>query len=246
MPATRRFILAVPFAAALFAGCASPLPTYPPMPDAAALATIAARQATVKSLSAQCDLDLTDARGQRISLDAVLVAQPPGRLRLRAWKFGQAAFDLTLVGGEAWIMSPDDGAGVAQGRRPDLSRLSAQRIRDALDLLGPAYFRTASPVAGEPGTLRTQGPALGLDDVTCEIDRATLTPRRFLVGNSNQPAPGELILDQYEPVHSIIWPMRIRLLGPTGQVMVRIRDLELNGDIPAEAFTPPARARALP
>ncbi|MFA6047029.1 MAG: hypothetical protein WC718_18760, partial [Phycisphaerales bacterium] len=94
----------------MLGGCASSLPVYPPMSDADALAKIADRQAMVKSLSAECDLDLTDAQGQRISLDGVLVAEPPGRLRLRAWKFGQAVFDLTLVDGKGWVMTPDDGA----------------------------------------------------------------------------------------------------------------------------------------
>lgn len=235
----------------LLGGCASSLPAYPPMSDAAALETIAARQAMVNSLSAQCDLDLTDAQGQRVSLDGVLVAEPPGRLRVRAWKFGQAVFDLTLADGKAWVLTPDDEPAAAH--HMDVSKLPAKNIRDALDLLGPTYFRVAAavgaqPANAKPGVLVVRGSALGRDDVTCEIDRATLTPRRFVVGGgpAGQPAASQLLLDEYEVVNTIAWPMRMTLQSPTGEVLVRIRELEINGEIPGGAFVPPARAKALP
>jgi hypothetical protein len=109
------------------------------------------------------------------------------------------------------------------------------------------------PEIGEPapantGELIVRGPALGSDNVRCEIDRATLTPRRFVVGGggANQATASELLLDKYDIVNMIVWPMRMRLRSPTGEVMVRIRELEINGEIPGGAFVPPARAKALP
>ncbi len=235
----------------LLGGCASGLPVYPPMSDADALAKIAERQAMVKSLSAECDIDLTDVQGQRISLDGVLVVEPPGRLRLRAWKFGQAVLDLALVDGKGWVMVPDNGA--AGAHHLDVSRLPAKRIRDAMDLLGPTYFREVKPVIGESTAAKSadlvvRGVALGSDDVRCEIDRPTLTPRRFVVVDqgAGEATSSELLLDKYDTVNMIVWPMRMRLRSPTGEVMVRIREIEINGEIPAGAFVPPARAKALP
>lgn len=232
-------------ATTVLGGCAGgpPLPTYPPMTDKESLATIADRQASVTSISSVCDLDLTDVQGQRVSLDGVLLAQPPGNVRLRAWKFGHAVFDLTLANGKGWVVLPDEGP--AAGKM-DIQRMPAQRVGDALDMLGASFFRTARPVGGDAVTLIAQGSALGRDDVTCEIDRLTLTPRRFVVGEEGEPLSSELLLDRYTPVVGVVWPMQMRLRSPSGEVVVSVREVELNGEVPAGAFTPPARAKALP
>ncbi len=239
----------------LLGGCASDLPRYPAMSDADALATIAARQASVVSISAECDLDLTDARGQRVSLDGVLVAEPPGKVRLRAWKFGQAVFDLTLIDGKGWMMVPDDvrgagGPGSAVGagatQRLDAQSIPARRVSEALQLLGPAYFRSAIPAGGDGAILLARGPALGQVDTVCEIERLTLTPRRFVVAGTGDIPASELLLDEYALVNNVPWPMRVRLVSPSGEVLMVVRELELNGEIPAGAFVPPKRAKALP
>lgn len=232
-------------ASAILNGCASspPLPAYPAISDTDALATIAERQATVRSISAECDLDLTDAQGQRVSLDGVLVAEPPGSVRLRAWKFGHAVFDLTLKDGKGWVVLPDEGP--AAGKM-DINKMPAQRVGDALDLLGASFFRTARPAGGDRVTLIARGSALGSDDVTCEIDRLTLTPRRFVVGAEGGTLSSELLLDSYALVVGGVWPMRMRLRSPSGEVVVTVREVELNGEVPAGAFTPPQRAKALP
>lgn len=233
----------VVWAAGVFAGCASRLPVYPAMGDAESFATIADRQASVKTLSAECDLDLTDSLGQRVSLDGVLVAALPGKVRLRAWKFGHVVFDLTMADGKGWVMVPDDVRGP---RRFDVESLPARQVRDAMDLLGPAYFLAARHGGGNERVLLARGPALGRDDVECEIDRATLTPRRFVMDMGEASAPTELLFDEYAVVGEIVWPMRVRLRSPSGEVSIRFRGVELNGALPDGAFTPPGRAKALP
>lgn len=234
----------------LLGGCVSeapvtPPPTYAAMSDAESLTLIADRQAKVASVSAECDLDLTDTEGQSVSLDGVLVAEPPGKLRLRAWKFGQAVFDLTLVNGKGWVMVPESGP--AAGKM-DSEKLPARRVSDAFDLLGPSFFRTARVVRSDNATLTAQGTALGREDVLCEIDRATLTARRFVVGQGADGEPkSELALDRYSLTdNGLVWPMRMRLTSPTGEVLVRVRTVELNGEVPAAAFKPPQRAKPLP
>jgi hypothetical protein len=213
------------------------------MSDAESLKVIADRQAAVTSISAECDLELTDAQGQRVNLDGVLVSCPPGNVRLRAWKFGHAVFDLTLSEGKGWVVLPDEGP--AAGKM-DLQMMPAQRISGALDLLGASFFRTARPSGGDTVTLIARGSALGRDDVTCEIERLTLTPRRFVVGEEGAELSSELLLDRYTPEAGVVWPMRMRLRSPSGEVVVTVREVELNGKVPGGAFTPPARAKALP
>lgn len=226
-------------------GCIARLPTYPAMSDEAALRAMAERQESIKSVSAQCDLTLTGADGQTVHLDGVLIAQPPGRARLRAWKFGQAVFDLTLIDGAAWMVAPDENA---DSHRMDPSRLPARSVSDAIDLLGPAFFRAAKPdAAGSSGsTLLARGPALGRDDVSCQIDRPTLTARRFTVVADRVENTSELFFDRYAMVGNIPWARSIRLRSPAGEIIVRLHDVELNCTIPPEAFVPPRRAKRLP
>ena len=98
------------------AGCAarrpveSNLPTYGRLDPAAALRMLAERSASVRSVSAQAGLTLTRADGQSVNLDGAVVMAPPGRVRLRAWKFNQAIFDLTLTPDGLWVLTPDDPA----------------------------------------------------------------------------------------------------------------------------------------
>src|SRR5215207_7588135 len=106
-------VLCVSAVAFQLLGCArrqnaSPLPTYPSLDNAAALKVLAGRAEAVKSMSAQCALTLTRPDDQSVQLDGAVVMEPPGKLRLRAWKFGQAVFDLTLTPDGLWVMTPQD------------------------------------------------------------------------------------------------------------------------------------------
>ena len=230
-------------------GSATPLPAYSAMSDADAMRTIADRQGALKSVSAECILYLTDPRGQTVSMDGVLVAQPPGKLRLRAWKFGHTVFDLTLTGDAGWVMLPDEGQAA---RQLDPASIPARRLGDAFELLGPSFYRTATPVGelqptGGPRIIIVRGSALGRDDVICEIDRRTLTARRFILRTADGIGASELMLDGYALTENgMVWPMRMTLKGPMGEVLVVVRSVDLNGDVPAGAFVPPKRAVELP
>ncbi|MBX3359042.1 MAG: hypothetical protein KF745_11530 [Phycisphaeraceae bacterium] len=207
------------------------------------LTTIADRQASVTHLVAECDLDLTDSEGQSVRVDGVIVAELPGKMRMRAWKFGHAVFDLTVTDDGAWLMTPEEEQG---GRRLDAEHVSSTGVRDVLGLLGPGYFRTARPVRADASMLIACGAALGRDDVVCEIVRATLAPRRFVMGSGASLNGGEVVLDQYQAVDGAIWPMRVRIRSQAGEVVVRVRQLEINGELPPGAFVPSQRARAIP
>ena len=230
-------------AATVFGGCSTHLPAYPSMTDEEAITTIAIRQASITSISAECDLDLTDAAGQRISFDGVLVAMPPSRLRLRAWKFGHAVFDLTLVDGKAWMIAPEDQGG---GHRFEKDAIPAKHLSEAVNILGDAFFRTATPAGGDSKTLLAKGTAFGREDMVCEIDRLTLTPLRFFAAGDAEGSAAQLLLGEYTVANETVWPMRVTLTSPSGEVLIRVRTVELNETLPSGAFTPPKRAIALP
>ncbi|MFN0010128.1 MAG: hypothetical protein ACKVS8_00640 [Phycisphaerales bacterium] len=244
-------------------GCAGravewPLPTYPTMSDEESLRVIALRQARITTVSAQCDILLTDADGQRVHLDGVLLAMPLAptgpRVRLRAWKLGRPVFDLTLTDGTAWLIAPEnaplnDRGTPSSGLPPppaDAAASPARRIGAALDRIGPRFFQAATVVRSSPETITATG--AGADSTTCEIDRVTLTPRRFIPGGATDSAgtASDLRLSEYRLIGEIVWAHRLRLNGPGGAADVLMSDVELNGDLPPGAFTPPVRARRFP
>ncbi len=229
--------------ALLLPGCRAALPVYPPMSDDDALRTIADRQAGISSISAECGLVLTSEDGQSIHLDAVLVAQPPRRARLRAWKFGRAVLDLTIIDGGVWLVAPEDQS---PSHRIDPQRTPARQVSDAIGLLGPAYFRAAHMVATGASTFTVSGPALGRDDLLCEIDRATLTPRRFFAPGDPGAGYIEMCFEDYALVENIPWALTMRFHGSGGEIVIRLHDIELNGEIAAGAFVPPQQAIRLP
>lgn len=225
----------------LLGGCASTLRTYPAMSDAESLRVIAERLDSVTTISASADLTLTDAKGQTVSLDGAIVARPPDHARLRAWKFGSPVLDITILPAGVWAfaVSQDDTAPA------DLSRLPAAGISQAIELISGAYFRTAHAVEGAstPEQLVVVGPGPGGSDVRCEIDRATLTPRRFVVGGNGQHMV--LTLTRYEQRGAVAWPRRMEFLAPDGEILVRFSEIELNSEPASSAFVPPRRAARL-
>ncbi|MFZ4574771.1 MAG: hypothetical protein ACOYN0_10270 [Phycisphaerales bacterium] len=221
-------------------GCRAPLPTYPSMGDREVLAAVAARQGQVSSVSAECELVLTTESGNSVHLDAAVVILPPGSARLRAWKLGHAVFDVTLVDGKVWVLSPEAGA-----RGFDPAGIPARAVVDAARLLGPEFYAQAVPGERSGGTLVARGPAMGSDNVACEIDLRTLVVRAFRAQSDSGVRAGELLLSDYRLVNGIPWPHRATLAGVHGGVAARFHSVELNAEVPEDAFTPPSRAKPL-
>jgi hypothetical protein len=239
----------------LLGACAARLPTYPAMTDEDTLRLIAARLDAVTSVSASADLLLTNAKGETVSLDGAFVATPPQRARLRAWKFGSPVLDLTILpeGVYAFAAQHDESRSESGS---DLTTLPSAGVSRALELMTGTYFlhATSLPAESTAATLVVVGPALGQDSVRCEIDRATLTPRWFRIGTTGaqgQARTMTLFLDRYTLVRiegggGVAWARRLRFTSPEGEIELRLSDVELNGEIGAKAFVPPARAARIP
>jgi hypothetical protein len=228
----------------LLPGCGARLPTYPMMSDAESLRIVAERAESITSVSSFAQVSMTNSQGETVSFDAALVAEPPRRARLRAWKFGSPVMDLTILqeGVWAYVAARDGDAHDSL----DLAALPAAGIAQAVEMLSGDYFRRAQPLPGESTveTLVVAGTAFDNDDVRCEIDRATLAPRRFIIGGSAQEM--EFTLDRYGLVDETIWARRWTFTAPEGRIVLHLGDVELNAHPPESAFTPPARATRLP
>ena len=218
----------------------SPLPTYPGLDDSAALKVLAERAEAVKTLSAQCRLTLTRPDGQTVQLDGAVVMEPPQRLRLRAWKFGQAVFDLTLKEDGLWVMTPQD-----PGRREKVlpASLSAAQLGREWAVLNGRFFLERDLTTG--GNAKWLNVTRRLEDgrtVTCRVDRATLTPREYAMRDPQGKLRFHFTLADYRMVGGIPWPTKLAARSGDGKIDIRLDDVELNQELAANAFRPPRRA----
>jgi hypothetical protein len=230
------------------AGCVhkprtSTLPTYPDLDDAEALKVLAGRATAVRTLSAQCRLTLTRPDGQSVRLDGALVMQPPARLRLRAWKFNQAVFDLTLTPDGLWVMAPGD----ADRREKVLpaSISAAQFGREWAMLNGGFFLEPDLVVAGDRQWLDVRRRLGDGRTILCRVERRTLTARRYEMRDASGKVWFRLALSGYEMVAGVPWPTALAARSGDGRIDVRMQDVELNQELPPNAFRPPRRAEKL-
>lgn len=239
--------------AAMAAGCAKPLPTYPWTGADAALETMGARAGAVRSFRSPCRITLTGAGGESVTLDGAVAARRPDHLRLRAWKLGHAAFDLTVAPEGVWVMTPEragrgatEAAGFLDGLDDprigavwtvlagDLFDEESARVEDR----GGATFRVERPLSGGGEGAHADGPAT----LVCDIDRATLTARRYTLLAADGRVLHTLTLDRYRLVGETVWPLRLTASGPEGELDLVLDGPELNAALDAAVFTPPRRA----
>jgi hypothetical protein len=227
---------------AIVGGCTT-LPTYRWVDAETAVRTLRERSAQIKTLSGPCELALTNERGDTVRFEAALAARLPDHVRLRAWKLGQVALDLTVTPQGFWVMTGrDSGAGsdllesLQAGRLMEAWSVATGRLFDRPDLVvGEAAgkeFTVAWPVAMEDGDL----------SIRCVIERPTLTPHLYVVEDPAGTIRSELILDRYRSFDGIVWPTRIAGLSEHGSFVLEMTEPEFNEALAPAAFTPPAGA----
>ncbi len=212
--------------------CSSPLPQYPAMSPEDSLRTIADRLDSIRTFSAECEFVLTDASGETVHLDGAIAAEVPNRLRMRAWKLGHAAFDITIADGRVWVVMPEQE-----------HTFPTSHLGEFASLLGSEYFRSASVIEARTTQRRlvVTGPGPNDTMIVCEIDRPTLTPRAF-VADGEPSAAGSVTFDHYQLVEGTPWPYDITAVHPAGRFHITFHTPELNVELPANALTPPRRA----
>ena len=210
--------------------------------EPAELRELARRAALVHTVSGSGALDLTGPDGQSVVLDVAVVLAPPDRARVRAWKFGQAVFDLTVTPAGTWLESGRGGdKAVAAGT-------TAEQVTRGLSLLTGGFFNdpaTTGRDVGDDLVLTRTTP--GEPTVVCHVERATLVPRRFELSDAAGRLRSTITLESYQPgPGGTLWPRRVTAdSGDKGRAVVTLDDDEINGDVPAEAFVPPPRAERL-
>ncbi len=234
------------------AGCAPALPRYEPMPADRAVAIIRERALAIHTVAAQGRVMLTDAEGRRVSFDAALVARGDGKLRLRAWKFNQAVFDLTHNEQGLWLWQSrrmQNAGGQDRGESAEglPGGLSAKRLRTAWELASGQWPEGAAldivdhdplvisyPYAGEP-----DDPPMTL---RITVDRQTLVPLRSELLDAQGQARLTVRSQRYRMIDDHPWPMRLTAESRWGEVRLVWSEVQLNASVVPGAFVPPARA----
>jgi outer membrane lipoprotein-sorting protein len=229
-------------------GCAQhakeDIPTYP-LTDAASTVKLVAEHAKqVHSLTGEGLITLKRPDGESVRLDAAMAMQPPERARIRAWKFGRGVFDLTVTPQGVWAVIPEDPK-----RKEQITSagVSAAKLAKTWSVLSGGFFDgpgLSSEIRGSKLLVRRVTPGEAV--VVCEVDRQTLTPRKYSMLDDKGVTRFTLSLEQYRQFGPVVWPTKLAAISESGTVEIELRDVEINPELEAAAFVPPRRAEKLP
>ena len=171
-------------------------------------------------------------------------------MRLRAWKLGRAVFDLTRIDGALWVWSLDQEEAGAQPQTRSVP--SGEQLSAGWRLISGRLF--ASPadrvLSGDSLVAVYQlGPddsATALPTAWMTIDRRTQTVSRIVINDSEGQARTTYEPSHYRLIDGVPWPTRVRLSLDALSLTLILDEVELNGELPGGAFTPPRDARKQP
>ncbi len=221
-----------------------PIPLLPWVDEAAALRTLAERGRAVKAVRSESVVTITKPDGSSVRLDGAVVLAPPDRARLRAWKLGQAVFDLTLTPDGLWVFTGREPGQPAT--RPAFPKNTTQLVRQWTALMTSFFEQDALAVERRGPNLLVRKTLDDRSAVTSTVDRATLTPRVYIVTDPRGKTRFELTMSQYRETGGVVWPTLLVATSEQGKVTIEMRDVELTGRISPKTFVPPRRSEKLP
>jgi outer membrane lipoprotein-sorting protein len=236
----------VVFIAAFLFGCASRRENLPAVhfrDDREALDILVRRADAVRTVSSQGTITLQRPSGESVRLDLAMVRAGREKLRLRAWKLGRAAFDLTMNGDEVWLFTPEDPSLKSKARS---AGLTAKQLAENFNLLSGKWFHRPNVKVLDGGAKLIISSAQGGALVRCEVDRRTVTPRKYVMVDSGGVARFTLELSDYRLLDGDVpFPFRYIATSDEGKITIALREVELNGELAEGAFVPPKRAEKL-
>lgn len=222
--------------------CAGPLPRYVWNGGQEAVEVMAARDEGVRTFSTTCRILLKSEEGT-VELTGVLIGQPPSRLRLRAWKFSQTVFDITMNDDGVFVFQREQehhrSAAAGMGRLTRGGLLEVASLLPGFGTRSDWRFVSSSVdgsfvVTRQPGDTRTA--------VQCIIDKATLTTSRCTYHDESGDARQTLAFDSYRRVGDVVWPQHVAGAGKGASFELLFDRVEINIELPERAFVPPRRA----
>jgi hypothetical protein len=228
----------------VLAGCQSEhLPTHPLLSAGATQQVLRKQSHDIHTISAEGTITLTRPDDQSIRFDGAMVMRPPRLARVRAWKLGQAVFDLTLNDSGIWLVAPSDSPHTEEIRR---AGKHARELARTLSELFGRYFDAPDLVATDHGsTLQFTQHRDDGTKLVCDVDRPTLTVRKYILLDPTGRQRFALILDRYAMIGTVPWPRRITAISESGSIRIDLRDIEINRGLAPAAFVPPRRAQRI-
>jgi hypothetical protein len=232
------------FGLLLAAGCAArsdeKLPTVKWRDHDEALRILAERAQAVRTVTAEGLITLIRPDGESVRFDLAMVRDRDRGVRLRAWKLGRAVFDLTMTPDGVWLLTPDDPSLKQKVRT---AGVSARQLLDAWEMFNGEFFVSGNgDFQHRAGVLR-----YATSNAFCEIDRRTLTPRRYALVDATGRQRFVLALSDYREITRIPFAHRyVATSRDEGEIRIVLREVELNAELAPAAFTPPRRAEKLP
>jgi hypothetical protein len=169
---------------------------------------------------------------------------PDKRVRLRAWKFNQAVFDLTLTPDGTWIEMPAD-----PDRRTQVlpASVSAEQLARAISLFGPDVLTDPDLQVLDTGgdEFRFRRPADGGQMFVGRVQRSTLVIRQYQLLGPSGNTRFTLDLKNYSNFGGVIFPTELVALNDGNKIEVSLEEIVVNEPLPPRAFVPPRRAEKL-
>src|SRR6185437_6099873 len=216
--------------ALLAAGCASQehLPTVIWHTDREALQILAARAESIRTVSSQGLLTMQRPDGQSVRLDLAMVRDNAGDVRLRAWKFGRAIFDFTMTQKGVWIVLPDDAS---LRQRVHDSQAGVTKLADTFDVIDGALFSRPDVKTQSSGEWLICPDVINDVRIHCEIDRQTLTPRKYTILDPQGVARFTMELSKYRVIDGIPFACKYVAAGDMGVITISLDDVDLNTEL---------------
>jgi hypothetical protein len=189
-------------------------------------------------------VEVTPPDGRAVILEGVLQALGPDRLRFGARKSDREFLGVVVNPKGLWFWSTE-----MPERPASPAGVSPSRLIAAWSLVAGDFFLRGNPAIEDRGggsfvCMRREEGGGGL--IACEVDRNTLTIRRCRFHDAKGQEQGSIVLDRYRVVAGIAWPTQIDAEGREGRISVRMADVRINAEPPADAFTPPPDAAWTP
>lgn len=221
------------------------IPRYHWTDDRAAIQELAARAKRVKTFVGEATVRLQRSNGDSVRLDSVIVAEFPSRVRLRAWKFGQAVLDLTMTPQGTWMVRPENPS--RRERVLPASISAAQFARGwamvSGDLADPSAITVLKVDADTVSLQRDLDTGMRM---LTDVNRGNLTISRQRLLDPDGKERFTLVQDRYRMFGDIVWPMRLTAISEQGTIIVEFDNVQFNTSPAPGAFTPPSRAEKLP
>lgn len=231
---------------AISGGCASTRVSYPWQGVEAGAARMRERDEKVRSIQAEARIVLTNAAGQSVVVEGLLLLDPGAGARLRAWKFDQPVLDVTRTPEGTWVWMGRQGD---ERAREWIARAMAPDGVVAWSFLPGLLVATANGPADQDAdaTFELVGAA---DDrgnrVQARFDRATLTLRELGWTDANGRELSRVRCERYRWIAGQPCPGRVSASSPHGSMVMDVGRVEVNVPLAPRAFVPPTDALPWP